>query len=103
MAPLQYVGVDPDALQFWFLPDQYFNWSKFTDPKLTELIRAAQQETDRGRRATLYHQAQRIIMEQGVMMPLRQNIDLVMTSKKLTGLTYSGGGFHYFLAASLAP
>jgi peptide/nickel transport system substrate-binding protein len=37
------------------------------------------------------------------MMPLRQNIDLVMTSKKLTGLTYSGGGFHYFLAASLAP
>jgi peptide/nickel transport system substrate-binding protein len=103
MAPLQYVGVDPDALQFWFLPDQYFNWSKFTDPKLTELIRAAQRETDRDRRVTLYHQAQRIIMEQAVMMPLRQNIDLVMTSKKLTGLTYSGGGFHYFLAASLAP
>lgn len=103
MAPLQYVGVDPDALQFWFLPDQYFNWSKFTDPKLTEIIRAGQQETDRDKRVALYHQAQRIIMEQAVMMPLRQNIDLVMTSKKMSGLTYSGGGFHYLLGASLAP
>jgi peptide/nickel transport system substrate-binding protein len=103
MAPLQYVGVDPDALQFWFLPDQYFNWSKFTDPKLTELIRTGQTETNRDKRAAIYQQAQRFIMEQAVMMPLRQNIDLVMTTKKMSGLTYSGGGFHYLLGASLAP
>ena len=41
-------------------------------------------------------------MDQAVIMPIRQNIDLVMTSKKLTGVTYSGGGFEYLLPASLA-
>jgi peptide/nickel transport system substrate-binding protein len=102
MAPLQYIGVDPDALHFWFLPGEYFNWSKFSDPELTRLINAGQQERDTSKRVELYHKAQRIIMEQAVMLPIRQNIDLVMTSKKLTGVTYMGGGFEYLLAASLA-
>ena len=101
ITPLQYIGVDPDALHFWFLPGQYFNWSKFSDPKLTELITQGQQERDPAKRIAIYHQAQKIIMDQAVMMPIRQNIDLVMTSKKMSGLTYSGGGFEYFWAASL--
>ena len=25
-------AVDPDALHLWFLPDQYFNWSHYTEP-----------------------------------------------------------------------
>jgi peptide/nickel transport system substrate-binding protein len=41
-------------------------------------------------------------MDQAVMMPIRQNIDLVMTTKNLTGLTYIGGGFEYLGAASLS-
>jgi peptide/nickel transport system substrate-binding protein len=41
-------------------------------------------------------------MDEAVMLPIRQNVDLVMTSKKLTGVTYSGGGFEYLGAASLA-
>jgi len=41
-------------------------------------------------------------MENAVMMPIRENIDLVMTSKKLTGVTYMGGGFEYLLPASLS-
>ena len=31
-----------------------------------------------------------------VEMPIHQNIDLVMTDKTLSGLTWSGGGFEYF-------
>lgn len=102
LTPLQYIAVDPDALHFWFLPDQYFNWSHFTDPKLTELIKQGQVETDPAKRIELYKQAQKIIMDQAVMMPIRQNIDLVVVSKKLTGVTYSGGGFEYLGAASLS-
>ena len=41
-------------------------------------------------------------MDQAVELPIRQNIDLVMTTPKLTGLTYSGGGFEYFGAASMS-
>jgi peptide/nickel transport system substrate-binding protein len=102
MTPLQYIGVDPDALHFWFLPNEYFNWSKFSDPQLTKLITEGQQERDPAKRTKIYHEAQKIIMDNAVMMPIRQNIDLVMTSKKLTGVTYAGGGFEYLWAASLA-
>jgi peptide/nickel transport system substrate-binding protein len=101
MTPLQYVGVDPDALHFWFLPGEYFNWSKFTDPTLTQLINQGQQERDTEKRVKIYHQAQKIIMDNAVMMPIRQNIDLLMTSKKVSGITYAGGGFEYFWAASM--
>ncbi len=102
LTPLQYIGVDPDALRLWFTPDQYFNWSHFTDPALTKLIADGQQELDPAKRNALYAQAQKIIMDQAIELPIRQNIDLIMTSKKLTGLSYSGGGFAYFGAASMA-
>jgi peptide/nickel transport system substrate-binding protein len=102
LTPLQYAGVDPDALHFWFLPGEYFNWSHYTNDALTPLLRQAQQETDADKRIALYKQAQKLIMDAAVMMPIRQNIDLVMTSKKLTGLTYIGGGFEYLWAASLS-
>jgi peptide/nickel transport system substrate-binding protein len=102
LTPLQYIAVDPDALHFWFLPGQYFNWSHFTDPTLTNLINSAQQEPDPAKRVAAYQQAQQIIMNQAIDLPLHQNVDLVMTSKSLTGLQYSGGGFEYFGAASMS-
>ena len=101
LTPLQYVGVDPDALHFWFLPDQYFNWSHYTNPQLTDLLTRGQQETDMAKRLPLYQQAQKIIVDQAVEMPIHENIDLVMTTKRLVGLTWEGGGFEYFGVASI--
>lgn len=101
LTPLQYIGVDPDALRLWFTPDQYFNWSHFSDPALTKLLLDGQQELDPAKRVAIYAQAQKIIMDQAIELPIRQNVDLIMTSKKLTGLSYSGGGFAYFGAATM--
>ena len=101
LTPLQYIAVDPDALHLWFMPDQYFNWSHYTNPTLTSLIAQGQQEADPDKRLAIYAQAQKILMDEAVEMPIHQNIDLVMTTRKLTGLTWSGGGFEYFGAASL--
>jgi peptide/nickel transport system substrate-binding protein len=102
LTPLQFVDVDPDGLRQWFTPGQYFNWSHFSDPTLTKLVTDGQQELDPAKRFVIYAQVQKIIMDQAVELPLRQNIDLVMTTPKLTGLTYSGGGFEYFGAASMS-
>jgi len=101
LTPLQYIGVDPDALHLWFLPGQYFNWSHFTDAALTPLLQQGEQELDPAKRLAIYQQAQKIIMDQAAEMPIHQNIDLVMTTKQLTGLSWSGGGFEYFGAASI--
>ena len=100
LTPLQYIAVDPDALHLWFLPGQYFNWSHYTDPQLTSLIMQGQGESDPTKRMPIYSQAQKFIMEQALEMPIHENVDLVMTSKKLNGLTYSGGGFEWFGAAT---
>jgi peptide/nickel transport system substrate-binding protein len=53
-------------------------------------------------REKIYAQAQTLIMQEAVMLPLYQNEDLVLTSKKLNGITYAGGGFEYFLGATLS-
>lgn len=102
LTPLQYIGVDADALSGWFTAGQYFNWSHYSNPKLDALFKQGREETDAAKRLPVYHEIQKILMEEAVMLPIRQNIDLVMTSKKLTGVTYSGGGFEYLGAASLA-
>lgn len=101
IAPLEYIAVDPDALHLWFLPGQYYNWSHYTNPTLTSLILQGQRETDSAKRLTIYAQAQKIIMDEALEMPIHENVDLLMASKKLTGVTYSGGGFETFYAASL--
>lgn len=102
LTPLQYIGVDADALSNWFTAGQYFNWSHYSNPKLDALFKQGREETDAAKRLPIYQEVQKILMEEAVMLPIRQNIDLVMTSKKLTGVTYSGGGFEYLGAASLA-
>ncbi len=102
LTPLQYIAVDPDALRLWFTPGQYFNWSHVSDPALTDLLARGEHETDPAKRDALYAQAQQIISDQAMEMPIRENLDLVMTTKKLTGLTWSGGGFEYFGAVSMA-
>ena len=102
LTPLTYIGVDPDALRLWFTPDQYFNWSHFTDPALTKLIMDGKAELDPARRTQIYADAQKIIMDQAIELPIRQNVDLVMTKKNLTGLTWSGGGFEYFATATVS-
>jgi peptide/nickel transport system substrate-binding protein len=102
LAALQYIAVDSDALHLWFLPDQYFNWSHYTNPELTDLILQGQNESDPAKRFAIYRKAQKILMDEAVIMPIRENVDLLMTTRKLTGVTWSGGGFEYFGAASMS-
>jgi peptide/nickel transport system substrate-binding protein len=101
LAPLQYIAVDPDALHLWYLPKQYYNWSHYTNPTLTNLINQGQVEQNQAKRLKIYSQAQKMIMDQALEMPIHQNIDLLVMSSKLHGVTYSGGGFEYFYPASL--
>jgi peptide/nickel transport system substrate-binding protein len=102
LTPLQYIAVDPAALDLWFTPGQYYDWSHYTNPQLTKLIQEGDDTTSQSARAKIYEQAQQIIMQQAVDLPLHQNQDLLTYSKNLTGVTYSGGGFEYFYKAALS-
>ena len=37
LTTLQFAASDPDCLHFWFTPGQYFNWSHYSNPRLTEV------------------------------------------------------------------
>lgn len=102
LTPLQYIAVDPAALDLWFTPGQYYNWSHYTNPQLTKLIEEGEVTSSTSARAKIYQQAQQIIMQEAVDLPLHLNDDLLVYSKNLTGVTYSGGGFEYFYKASLS-
>lgn len=100
LTPLTYVAVDPDALSFWFRPGSFYNWSHYTNSTLTSLLAEGKTSTDDAARAKIYQQAQKLIMDQAVMMPIHESQDLLTYSKKLTGMSYSGGGFESFYGAS---
>lgn len=102
LTPLQYIAVDPDALRFWFTEDQYFNWSHWTDPAFTALLDKAVATQDPTARAALYKEAQEMLLDAAVVLPIRQNLDLTMSAKNVTGITWSGGGFQYFGATKIA-
>ena len=87
MTPLQYIGVDPDALHFCSYR-RVFQLEPVLESELTHLITRGQQESDPDKREGIYREVQKIIMDQAVMMPIRQNIDL-HDIQNLTGLTYS--------------
>jgi peptide/nickel transport system substrate-binding protein len=101
LTPLEYVAVDPDALHLWYLPKQYYNWSHYTNPQLTNLINEGQ-VTSGPSRAGIYQKAQQIIMSQALELPLYQNLDLVTMAKDLKGVTYEGGGFEDFYQAQFS-
>jgi len=67
----QYVAVDPSALSVWFCLAVYWNWSHYASPQLLSLLNQA---AWRSRRAAgrLYDQAQTIINQQALMMPLHE-------------------------------
>jgi len=99
MTQTQYVGTDPDALRI-FTPGELMNLSGVDDARVNELIVAGRAEQDRAKRDAIYREIQTILMENAVVMPVRQNLDLVMMAQELSDLNWVGGGYPYF--ASLA-
>jgi peptide/nickel transport system substrate-binding protein len=102
ITPTSYVAVDPSSLSEWFMPGSLFNWSKYNSPALENLLNQGQATSSVSQRTALYLQAQKIIMDQALIIPERPAADLVLMSKKLTGVAYEGGGFEVFYSASLS-
>lgn len=99
MSPLLYVSADPFALRTWFTPGEYFNWSQFDNDEVTALLEKGQQIPNGPEREAVYIEAQKMILDQAVLLPIAANEDLVLAAKGLEDVIYAGGGFEYFLKA----
>lgn len=86
-------GVDPSFLNRYFTSNGDSNWTGYSDPNLDTILVSAVQQTDVNARRSLYNQAQRTIIEQALILPIRDYVNLNGSRSDLTGLAYDAYGW----------
>ena len=86
-------SVEPSLLNRFYLSGAVNNWSGLSDPQLDQTLYEAMRQTDPAARATLYSAAQQRIMEQAVVLPIREYVNLVGVSSDLDGVVFSAQGW----------
>ncbi|HLU11968.1 MAG TPA: ABC transporter substrate-binding protein [Oceanobacillus sp.] len=86
-------GVDPAFLSRYFTTDGANNWTGFSDPALDNTLFDAQRQSDPAVRASLYAQAQRTIMDQALILPIRDYVNLNAASASIQGLAFDAYGW----------
>jgi peptide/nickel transport system substrate-binding protein len=86
-------GTDASILNQFYLTDGPRNWSGYSDPDLDNWLHEAERQNAAEARAPLYASAQQRIMEQAIVLPIRDYVNLNGTSAKLDGVIYSAQGW----------
>lgn len=94
---LNFFGLDPIVLNESYLSAGSRNWSHVSDPQLDGWLLAAQAEMDAGRRATLYAQIQERIMDQALVLPIREYVNLIGVQPGIQGLHFDAQGWFPYL------
>jgi len=85
-------GFDPAFLSDFYTSTGAYNWTGYHDPILDTMLQQAAEKTDLTERAILYVQAQQLIMDQALILPIRDYVNL-NGSRGLQGLTFDPYGW----------
>jgi peptide/nickel transport system substrate-binding protein len=100
LIPFTFSSSDPHILRTSFHSenaDGGFNWSKVRDAELDALLDRGMSAQDDGERAQIYAQIQRRIMDQALVLPIRDYVNLNVASARVKGLRYDGQGWFPWL------
>lgn len=86
-------GVDPSILNPRFLSSGADNWTGFGSLELDNILLEAARQSDPTVRRNLYGQAQRVIMEQALILPIRDYVNLNAHSTAVQGLVFEPIGW----------
>jgi peptide/nickel transport system substrate-binding protein len=86
-------GVDASLLNSFYRSDGSRNWSGFSDGEVDEWLTQAVRTRIPEERALYYASAQSRIMEQAVILPVREYVNLHGTSARLDGVIFSAQGW----------
>jgi peptide/nickel transport system substrate-binding protein len=70
-----------------------FNWMRWSDPKLDDVIAAAGAAASQTDRDKLYADAQKMIMDAAVFVPVHDQIQTIAYTAKLTGIAFARGNW----------
>ena len=85
-------GLDPAWLVDYFSTDGPINWSHFSDDELDGVLNDALVSTEEQIRFSLYARAQQIIMDHALILPLREQVNIVAVDNRLEGLAWDASG-----------
>ncbi len=100
LAPFLFSYSDPDILRTTFHSSNVeggFNWSKVSDTQLDAWLEQGKQATDEAARRETYAQIQRYIMEEALILPIRDYVNLNAAATKVQGLRYDRQGWFPWL------
>lgn len=98
LLPIDNYGLDPGILSDVFLDSSRYSSSRAPHPQLNELLIRAAIEIDAVTRRNLYFEAQSIIMNEVLIVPIRDNVRLRAISANVTGLRFDAYGFYPLLS-----
>ena len=90
-------GVDPSYLRTYFVSGASRNWMGFESPEVDALIGDAVRQLDPGIRQERYSAIQQLIMEQALVLPLRQRVNLNGVSSEIVNLRFDVYGWYPIL------
>jgi len=88
--------MDPSTFMDIFTTGNGQNNAMYSNPKYDELISAARRETDPAKRIQMYHDAEKILMDDAAIAPLYFYTDPIVISPNLKGVLHSQLGFVIF-------
>jgi peptide/nickel transport system substrate-binding protein len=91
-------GIDPALLQSFFTTNGAHNWTGFSSPELDQILAEGSRQLDPGTRGRLYAQAQEIIMDNALILPIREYVNLNGVSNQVQNLTFDSYGWFPLMA-----
>jgi len=91
-------GLDPSVLNAYYLSTGRLNWSHVSNVDLDSLLLAGLSETNPEVRASRYAAAQRLIMEQALVLPIRDYVNLNGYQHEVQRLHFDAMGWFPLLA-----
>jgi peptide/nickel transport system substrate-binding protein len=86
-------GTDPSIINRFYLSDGDSNWTGYTDTELDNWLLQAVERSEPETRQQLYTNIQLRIMDQALILPIRDNVNLIGWSQDLDGLVFAAQGW----------
>lgn len=93
MVSFDQAGVDPYILSQAYTSTSDDNWTGYESIELDSILRRASEESDPEERRLLYGRAQGIILENALILPIRDYVNLNAASSDISGIVFDSYGW----------
>ena len=97
LIPFNLSGSDPDILRKFFHSQAGFNWSKVNDAEMDSWLEAASRTSNWSERESLYSQVQLRVMDEALVIPIRDYTNLNGVNDHVQGLAFDAQGWFPWL------